>query len=75
MASEANVLINVEFGYEDKVFEKVKAFEGVKEAYQVCSQHCYGMVARISAETREALTEKIRDGIRKIEGVRSILTC
>lgn len=72
MAPEAYVLINTEYGYEEKVFQKVKEIEGVKEAYRVLD--LYDILVRVSGKSEDILDKKIRNEIRKVENIRSTLT-
>ena len=67
----AYVLVNCELGTEDKIVEKLKEFEQVKDVFGTIGTH--DMMVKLDAEN----FEKIRDlaqKIQKIEKVRSIST-
>ena len=71
MAS-ALVLINVDAGGEDEVFENLKIMSEVKEVYVVYG--VYDIVAKVEAESMEKLREFVTNNIRKLPKVRSTLT-
>ncbi len=70
--AEAIVLINTDIGTEEEVLQTLSEIEGVTEAYIVYG--VYDIVAKVKAETTEALKEIISSKIRKIPKVRSTLT-
>lgn len=69
---EAIVLINTDIGTEEDVLRTLGEIEGVVEAYIVYG--VYDIVAKVRAETTEALKEIISSRIRRIPKVRSTLT-
>jgi DNA-binding Lrp family transcriptional regulator len=71
MAS-ALVLINVDAGGEDEVFENLKNMSEVTEVYVVYG--VYDIVAKVEAESMEKLREFVTNNIRKLPKVRSTLT-
>ncbi len=70
--AEAIVLINTDIGTEEEVLQTLSEIEGVTEAYIVYG--VYDIVAKVKAETTEALKEIISSRIRRIPKVRSTLT-
>ena len=68
----AFVLINAEVGSEDEVLINLRAIPCVKEAHRVYG--VYDIIARIEAESTDALKESISDNVRSLENVRSTLT-
>ncbi|BCU67338.1 AsnC family transcriptional regulator [Sulfolobales archaeon HS-7] len=71
MAS-AFVLINVEPGAEDEVFEKLKTIPEVKEVFVVYS--VYDIVVKIESSSMDQLRENISNYIRKLPKVKSTIT-
>lgn len=71
MAS-ALVLINVEAGAEEEVYEKLKNIPEVKEVYVVYG--VYDIVVKVESENMEKLREYITNNIRKLPKVKSTLT-
>ncbi len=70
--AEAIVLINTDIGTEEEVLQTLANINGVTEAYIVYG--VYDIVAKVKADTTEALKEIISSKIRKIPKVRSTLT-
>jgi len=70
--AEAIVLINTDIGTEEEVLQTLANIGGVTEAYIVYG--VYDIVAKVRADTTEALKEIISSKIRKIPKVRSTLT-
>lgn len=70
--AQAIVMINVEIGKENEVFEKIFNIPEVKEVYMVYGVH--DLIAVIEAETMDTLRSLITEKIRKMDGVKSTLT-
>ena len=70
--AQAIVMINVEIGKENEVFEKIYEIPEVKEVYMVYGVH--DLIAVIEAETMDILRSLITEKIRKMDGVKSTLT-
>ncbi len=68
----AIVMINVEVGKENEIFEKLFDVEEVKEVYMVYGVH--DIIAVIEAETMDTLRSLITEKIRKMDGVKSSMT-
>lgn len=68
----AFVLINVQPGSEEKVIEKLKSFDKVKEVYGLYG--IYDIMAKIEAGSLEEIKETVDFRIRKLENVRSSIT-
>lgn len=68
----AYVLFDVNSGLEDRVLEKVKAIDGVQEAY--VSYGAYDLIVKIKADSMEQLKELVTHRLRIISDVRSTLT-
>ena len=66
------VLINVDIGKENEVFEKLLSLDNVKEVYMVYGIH--DLIAVVDAGSMDELRELITSKIRKIDGVKSTLT-
>ena len=66
------VLLNVEPGSEEKVLNEVRKVPNVKECHRVYG--VYDMIARIEADSMDALKEIVTWKIRRLDGVRSTLT-
>jgi DNA-binding Lrp family transcriptional regulator len=66
---KAIVLFNIESGSETQVQKNIKKVEGVEEAY--FSYGVYDLVAKVRADSMEALKGIISDKLRQIEKVRS----
>ena len=69
---EALVFINVEIGREGEVIEELAKLDNVKDIWMVYGP--YDVVARVVADTSEALRAVISDQIRRISTVRSTMT-
>ncbi len=70
--SLAFVMVNPEVGSEDAVLEELRKIPNVKEAYAV-----YGsvdIVAKVEAESMDALNDVITTKVRRLSHVRSTLT-
>lgn len=66
------MLINTEAGGEEEVFQKLKEFSEIKEAYIVYG--VYDIVVKVEADTMDKLRDFITNTIRKMPKVRSTLT-
>jgi len=66
------VLLNVELGLEEKVLTEVRKVPNVKECHRVYG--IYDMIAKLEADSMDALKQVVTWKIRKLEGVRSTLT-
>jgi DNA-binding Lrp family transcriptional regulator len=62
----------VEPGSEEKVLNEVRKVPNVKECHRVYG--VYDMIARIEADSMDALKEIVTWKIRRLDGVRSTLT-
>jgi len=70
--AQAIVMINVDVGKENEIFEKLIEIPEVREVYMVYGIH--DIVAIIEADTMDALRSLITEKIRKMDGVKSTLT-
>jgi len=68
----AFVLINAETGSETEILDVLRKIENVKEAYGVYG--AYDIVARVEADSLDALKEMITWKIRRLDKVRQTLT-
>ena len=68
----AYVLLNTDLGAETEVMKDMKMIVEIKEAHMVYG--VYDIIARIEAETMEALKNIISWKVRRINRVRSTLT-
>jgi DNA-binding Lrp family transcriptional regulator len=66
------MLINVESGFEDDTLNKLKAIEGIEDAY--FSYGVYDIIAKAKADTMQQLKEQITKHVRTLPKVRSTLT-
>ncbi len=66
------VLLIVEPGSEDKVLNEVRKVPNVKECHRVYG--VYDMIAKVEADSMDALKEIVTWKIRRLDGVRSTLT-
>lgn len=66
------MLINTEAGGEEEVFQKLREYSEVKEAYIVYG--VYDIVVKVESDTMEKLRDFITNTIRKLPKVRSTLT-
>ncbi len=62
----------VEPGSEDKVLNEVRKVPNVKECHRVYG--VYDMIAKVEADSMDALKEIVTWKIRRLDGVRSTLT-
>ena len=68
----AFVLINAEIGSEEEVLRALKKLEGVQEAYAVYG--VYDVIAKVGAETMDAVKDIVTRNVRRLNKVRSTLT-
>ncbi|MCE4600616.1 MAG: Lrp/AsnC ligand binding domain-containing protein [Desulfurococcales archaeon] len=68
----AIVMINVEVGKENEIFEKLFELPEVKEVYMVYGVH--DVIAVIEADTMDSLRTLITEKIRRMDGVKSSMT-
>ncbi len=68
----AIILINTDAGGEEEVFEKLKNYNEVTEAYIVYG--VYDIVAKVEASDMDYLRNFVSSTIRKLPKVRSTLT-
>jgi len=66
------VLINVELGFEEAVLKEVRNVPSVKECHRLYG--IYDMIAKVEADSLDALKEIVTWKIRRLEGVRSTVT-
>jgi len=66
------VLINVELGFEEQVLKEVLSVPNVKECHRLYG--IYDMIAKVEADSLDALKEIVTWKIRRLEGVRSTVT-
>jgi len=66
------VLINVELGFEEQVLKEVRSVPNVKECHRLYG--IYDMIAKVEADSLDALKEIVTWKIRRLEGVRSTVT-
>jgi DNA-binding Lrp family transcriptional regulator len=64
--------MNVELGSEEKVLNEVRKVPNVKECHRVYG--VYDMIAKVEANSMDALKEIVTWKIRRLDGVRSTLT-
>ncbi|MCX8195902.1 MAG: Lrp/AsnC ligand binding domain-containing protein [Acidilobaceae archaeon] len=72
MSSEAIVMINVDTGKEDEIFNKLLELPEVQEVYMIYGVHDIMVILRTSDmdSMRNVITQKIR----KMSGVKSTIT-
>jgi DNA-binding Lrp family transcriptional regulator len=70
--SVSYVLINVEPGSEETVLKEVREVPNVKECHRIYG--LYDMIAKVEADSMDALKEIITWKIRRLPGVRSTVT-
>ena len=70
--AQAIVMVNVDVGKENEIFEKLIELPEVKEVYMVYGIH--DIIAVIEADTMDSLRSLITEKIRKMDGVKSTLT-
>jgi len=68
----AFVMINTELGSEKEVLDEIRKIDAIKESYIVYG--VYDMVAKISADTMDKLTEIVTWNVRTLDKVRATLT-
>lgn len=66
------VLLNVDPGSEENVLKEVRKAANVKECHRVYG--IYDMIAKVEADSMDALKEIITWKIRRLPGVRSTVT-
>ena len=66
------VLLNVEPGSEEQVLVEVRKVPNVKKSHRVYG--VYDMIAKVEADSMDALKEIVTWKIRRLNGVRSTLT-
>ena len=66
------VLIHVELGSEEKALGEVRKIPQVKECHRIYG--VYDMIAKIEADTLDAVRKVVTLKIRRMPGVRSTLT-
>ena len=70
--AEAIVMVNVDIGKEDEVFNKLLELPEVKEIYVVYGVH--DLIVILETENMDAMRTLITQKIRKIPGVKSTIT-
>lgn len=70
--AEAIVMVNVDIGKEDEVFNKLLELPEVKEVYMVYGVH--DLVVVLETTDMDAMRTIITQKIRKIDGVKSTIT-
>lgn len=70
---EAYVLIQTEVGRAEVVTKQLTALPGVVSAEYVTGP--YDVVARVSAETDDALRSDVVAGVQRVGGITRTLTC
>lgn len=70
--AEAIVMVNVDIGKEDEVFNKLLELPEVKEIYMVYGVH--DLIVILETENMDAMRALITQKIRKIPGVKSTIT-
>jgi DNA-binding Lrp family transcriptional regulator len=66
------VLINIELGSEEAVLREVRNVQNVRECHRIYG--LYDMIAKVEADSMDALKEAITWKIRRLPGVRSTVT-
>ena len=66
------VLMNVQTGSEEKVLSEVRKVPNVKECHRVYG--VYDLIAKVEADSMDALKEIVTWKIRRLDGVSSTLT-
>ncbi len=66
------VLIDIEPTHEKEVYEKLLKIEHIVELYPLFGE--YDLIAKVEAETYEAVGEVVVESIRAIEGVKATRT-
>jgi len=70
--AEAVVMVNVDIGKEDEVFNKLLELPEVKEIYMVYGVH--DLVVVLETSDMDTMRSIITQKIRKIDGVKSTIT-
>jgi DNA-binding Lrp family transcriptional regulator len=70
--AEAIVMVNVDIGKEDEVFNKLLELPEVKEIYMVYGVH--DLIVILETDNMDAMRTLITQKIRKIPGVKSTIT-
>lgn len=70
--AEAIVMVNVDIGKEDEVFNKLLELSEVKEVYMVYGVH--DLVVVLETADMDAMRALITQKIRKIDGVKGTIT-
>jgi len=68
----AYVLINVELGSEEKVLAEIRKIPEVKECHRIYG--VYDMIAKVEADSLDAVKQVVTLKMRQFPGVRSTLT-
>jgi DNA-binding Lrp family transcriptional regulator len=68
----AYVLIDCEQGFEEETIKELKQLPEIVEVYQTLG--AYDLIAKVSADTFDKLTEIITWRIRRIDRIRSTIT-
>jgi len=66
------VFLNVQVGAEERLLEEIRKIPNVKECYRIYG--VYDMIAKVEADSMDALRAIVTWKIRRLEGVRSTLT-
>lgn len=66
------ILITSELGFDAEILQKLKAVQGVEQAFAVYG--VYDVIAKVQGDTMDTLKETIHYKIRKIDHVKSTLT-
>ncbi len=69
---EAIIMINVEVGKENEIFERLFNLEEIKEIYMVYGVH--DIVAIVETKDLDDLRKLITEKIRRMEGIKDTLT-
>lgn len=69
---EAIIMINVEVGKENEIFEKLFTLDEVKEIYMVYGVH--DIVAIVDTKDLDDLRRLITEKIRRMDGIKDTLT-
>jgi DNA-binding Lrp family transcriptional regulator len=68
----AVILVNTDFGEENKVLENIKSIRDVEEAYSLWG--VYDLMVKVKSSSLDDLKETVTSGLRQVEGVSSVLT-
>ncbi len=69
---EAIIMINVEVGKENEIFERLFNLEEIKEIYMVYGVH--DIIAVVETKDLDDLRRLITEKIRRMEGIKDTLT-